>query len=67
MLEAIDRILRIIGFEKDDYIAIPLSKFARLEEFRRSDMERSGEQDVGTILPRKYASDLPLRCPSCMG
>ena len=60
MLEAIDRILRIIGFEKDDYIAIPLS------EFGRSDMERSGEQDVGTILPRKYSSDLPLRCPSCM-
>ena len=66
MLEAIDRILRIIGFEKDDYIAIPLSEFGRLEEFRRSNMERSVEQDVGTILPRKYASDLPLRCPSCM-
>ena len=40
MLEAIDRILRIIGFEKDDYIAIPLSEFARLEEFMRSEMER---------------------------
>jgi hypothetical protein len=43
VLEAIDRILRIIGFEKDDYIAIPLSEFARLEEFRRSNIERSGE------------------------
>jgi hypothetical protein len=66
VLEAIDRILRIIGFEKDDYIAIPLSEFARMEEFRRSDMERSGLLDVIIILPRKYVSDLPLRCPSCM-
>ena len=56
MLEAIDRILRIIGFEKDDYIAMPLSEFARLGEFRRSDMERSGEQDVAQY----YRENMPL-------
>ena len=66
MLEAIDRILRIIGFEKDDNIAIPLSEFVCLEEFRRSDMERSGVLDVVIILPRKYVSDLSLMYLSFM-
>jgi len=50
--------LLIFGLEKDDRIAIPLSEVARLEEFRRSDVERSGEQDVvqyrGEIMPLIY-------------
>ena len=50
--------LLIFGLEKDDRIAIPLSEVARLEEFRRSDVERSGDQDVvqyrGEIMPLIY-------------
>jgi two-component system chemotaxis sensor kinase CheA len=53
--------LLIFGLEKDDRIAIPLSEVARLEEFRRSDVERSGEQDVvqyrGEIMPLIYLKD----------
>lgn len=50
--------LLVFGLEKDDRIAIPLSEVARLEEFRRSDVERSGDQDVvqyrGEIMPLIY-------------
>ncbi len=53
--------LLIFGLEKDDRIAIPLSEVARLEEFRRSDVERSGEQDVvqyrGEIMPLIYLKE----------
>ena len=53
--------LLIFGLEKDDRIAIPLSEVARLEEFRRSDVERSGDQDVvqyrGEIMPLIYLKD----------
>ncbi|MBT5026843.1 MAG: chemotaxis protein CheA, partial [Nitrospina sp.] len=44
--------------EEDDRMAIPLSEVARLEEFRHSDVEQSGEQDVvqyrGEIMPLIY-------------
>lgn len=50
--------LLIFGVDEDDRIAIPLSEVARLEEFKRSDVERSGEQDVvqyrGEIMPLIY-------------
>jgi two-component system, chemotaxis family, sensor kinase CheA len=50
--------LLIFGLEKDDRMAIPLSEVARLEEFKRSDMEQSGDQDVvqyrGEIMPLVY-------------
>jgi len=50
--------LLIFGVEQDDRIAIPLSEVARLEEFKRSDVERSGGQDVvqyrGEIMPLIY-------------
>ncbi len=53
--------LLIFGLEKDDRIAIPLSEVARLEEFRRSDVERSGDQDVvqyrGEIMPLIYLKE----------
>ena len=50
--------LLIFGLEEDDRMAIPLSEVARLEEFKRSDVEQSGEQDViqyrGEIMPLIY-------------
>lgn len=50
--------LLIFGLDKDDRMAIPLSQVARLEEFKRSDVEQSGEQDVvqyrGEIMPLIY-------------
>jgi|FLOH01.1.fsa_nt_gi two-component system, chemotaxis family, sensor kinase CheA len=50
--------LLIFALEQDDRMAIPLSEVARLEQFKRSDMERSGEQDVvryrGGIMPLIY-------------
>ena len=50
--------LLIFGLEKDDRMAIPLSEVARLEEFKRADMEQSGDQDVvqyrGEIMPLVY-------------
>jgi two-component system, chemotaxis family, sensor kinase CheA len=50
--------LLIFGLEEDDRMAIPLSEVARLEEFRHSDVEQSGEQDVvqyrGEIMPLIY-------------
>ncbi|PIP72722.1 MAG: histidine kinase [Nitrospinae bacterium CG22_combo_CG10-13_8_21_14_all_47_10] len=52
------RTLLIFGLQADDRIAIPLSEVARLEEFKRSDVERSGDQDVvqyrGEIMPLIY-------------
>lgn len=52
------RTLLIFGLEADDRMAIPLSEVARLEEFRHSDIERSGDQDVvqyrGEIMPLIY-------------
>ena len=56
---AVDRqTLLIFGLEDDDRMAIPLSEVARLEEFKRSDVEQSGEQDViqyrGEIMPLIY-------------
>ncbi len=50
--------LLIFGLEEDDRMAIPLSEVARLEEFKRSDVEQSGDQDVvqyrGEIMPLVY-------------
>jgi two-component system chemotaxis sensor kinase CheA len=50
--------LLIFGLQADDRIAMPLSEVARLEEFKRSDLERSGDQDVvqyrGEIMPLIY-------------
>jgi two-component system, chemotaxis family, sensor kinase CheA len=50
--------LLIFGLEDDDRMAIPLSEVARLEEFKRSDVEQSGDQDVvqyrGEIMPLIY-------------
>jgi two-component system, chemotaxis family, sensor kinase CheA len=50
--------LLIFGLEDDDRMAIPLSEVARLEEFKRSDIEQSGDQDVvqyrGEIMPLIY-------------
>ena len=50
--------LLIFGLEADDRMAIPLSEVARLEEFKRSDVEQSGDQDVvqyrGEIMPLVY-------------
>lgn len=50
--------LLIFGLQADDRIAMPLSEVARLEEFKRSDIERSGDQDVvqyrGEIMPLIY-------------
>ncbi len=50
--------LLIFGVEENDRIAIPLSEVARLEEFKRSDIEQSGDQDVvqyrGEIMPLIY-------------
>jgi two-component system, chemotaxis family, sensor kinase CheA len=50
--------LLIFGLEADDRMAIPLSEVARLEEFKFSDVEKSGDQDVvqyrGEIMPLIY-------------
>jgi len=50
--------LLIFGLEENDRVAIPLSEVARLEEFKRSDIEQSGDQDVvqyrGEIMPLIY-------------
>ncbi|MBC8285110.1 MAG: chemotaxis protein CheW [Nitrospinae bacterium] len=50
--------LLIFGVEENDRIAIPLSEVARLEEFKRSEIEQSGDQDVvqyrGEIMPLIY-------------
>jgi len=50
--------LLIFGLDKDDRMAIPLSEVARLEEFKRAEIEQSGEQDVvqyrGEIMPLVY-------------
>ena len=50
--------LLVFGLEDDDRMAIPLSEVARLEEFKRSDIEKSGDQDVvqyrGEIMPLIY-------------
>ena len=50
--------LLVFGLEEDDRMAIPLSEVARLEEFKRSDIEQSGDQDVvqyrGEIMPLIY-------------
>jgi two-component system, chemotaxis family, sensor kinase CheA len=50
--------LLVFGLEADDRMAIPLSEVARLEEFKKSDVEQSGEQDVvqyrGEIMPLIY-------------
>jgi len=50
--------LLIFGLEADDRMAIPLSEVACLEEFKRSDVEQSGDQDVvqyrGEIMPLVY-------------
>ncbi len=47
--------LLIFGLGENGRMAIPLSMVARLEEFKRSDIEKSGEQDVvqyrGEIMP----------------
>ncbi len=52
------RTLLVFGLEADDRMAIPLSEVARLEEFKRSDVEQSGEQNVvqyrGEIMPLIY-------------
>lgn len=53
--------LLIFGLEKEDRMAIPLSQVARLEEFKRSDIEESGDQDVvqyrGEIMPLIYLKE----------
>jgi two-component system chemotaxis sensor kinase CheA len=47
--------LLIFGLGENGRMAIPLSMVARLEEFKRSDIEKSGEQEVvqyrGEIMP----------------
>jgi two-component system, chemotaxis family, sensor kinase CheA len=52
--------LLIFGIGKEGRMAIPLSMVARLEEFKRSEVERSGVQDVvqyrGEIMPLIYLS-----------
>ena len=54
--------LLIFGLEADDRMAIPLSEVARLEEFKRSDVEQSGNQDVvqyrGEIMPLVYLKNV---------
>ncbi len=54
--------LLIFGLEADDRMAIPLSEVARLEEFKRADVEQSGEQDVvqyrGEIMPLIYLKEV---------
>ncbi len=61
-LEGDRQTLLIFGLEDDDRMAIPLSEVARLEEFKRSDVEQSGEQDVvqyrGEIMPLIYLGDV---------
>lgn len=59
--EALERDLQtllIFNVAGNDRIAIPLSEVARLEEFKRSDIEQSGDQDVvqyrGEIMPLVY-------------
>jgi two-component system, chemotaxis family, sensor kinase CheA len=58
VLEGDRQTLLIFGLEDDDRMAIPLSEVARLEEFKRSDVEQSGDQDVvqyrGEIMPLIY-------------
>ena len=53
--------LLIFSIEANDRIAIPLSEVARLEIFKYSDLEHSGEQDVvqyrGEIMPLIYLKD----------
>ncbi len=50
--------LLVFGLEEDDRMAIPLSEVARLEEFKRSEIEQSGDQEVvqyrGEIMPLIY-------------
>lgn len=54
--------LLIFGIGKEGRMAIPLSMVARLEEFKRSDVEKSGAQDVvqyrGEIMPLIYLSKI---------
>lgn len=54
--------LLIFGIGKEGRMAIPLSMVARLEEFKRSDVERSGAQEVvqyrGEIMPLIYLSKI---------
>ena len=50
--------LLIFGLGADDRMAVPLSEVARLEVFKFSDLEQSGDQDViqyrGEIMPLIY-------------
>ena len=54
--------LLILGIGEHTRMAIPLSLVARLEEFRLSDVEQSGEQDMvqyrGEIMPLIYLNKL---------
>ncbi|GJL78037.1 MAG: chemotaxis protein CheA [Nitrospinaceae bacterium] len=54
--------LLIFGIGKEGRMAIPLSMVARLEEFKRSEVEKSGDQDVvqyrGEIMPLIYLSKM---------
>jgi two-component system, chemotaxis family, sensor kinase CheA len=54
--------LLIFGIGKTGRMAIPLSMVARLEEFKRSEVEKSGAQDVvqyrGEIMPLIYLSKM---------
>lgn len=54
--------LLIFGIGKERRMAIPLSMVARLEEFKRSDIELSGQQDVvqyrGEIMPLIYLAKI---------
>ena len=61
--------LLIFGIGQEGRMAIPLSMVARLEEFKRSDIERSGQQDVvqyrGEIMPLIYLSKMLNGDDSC--
>jgi two-component system, chemotaxis family, sensor kinase CheA len=54
--------LLIFGIGAEGRMAIPLSMVARLEEFKRSEVEKSGDQDVvqyrGEIMPLIYLSKM---------
>ena len=54
--------LLLFGIGEKGRMAIPLSMVARLEEFKRSDIEKSGEQEVvqyrGEIMPLIYLSKI---------
>ncbi|MCK6546897.1 chemotaxis protein CheW [Myxococcota bacterium] len=65
MVQAISnnkRTLLVVGVGIDERIAIPLSEVARLEEFKRTSVERSGGHEViqyrGEILPLVNLSSL---------